>query len=292
MCREHRAFVLRLFKKNVPLTPATDDTVFDLIAFMHFDNISIVPVENSDFSKYGAIPPEGSYGVKNRFNYERRRINFYTFDEADIPKATVVHSGEAVMPQIFDSNSHENYPVLLISLLELNGDSKDAIRALDKELNLRTSSVSAEFAWFGSLGLADAILVMRTATFFDAFSLLETVYSATTLRSTYSIPAMVKRLWNRWNEPVQPHVSIRIAMSPDSNIRKLEALVKEIEETRAIASLKRTRVLGKFDMEITGEIANTRRFAQLFFERKDLLNAHADHADQIAQTNTRILIQD
>jgi len=302
-------YVLRLLKGNVSmLTDGIDEGNFDINALMYYDNviISLAGDEFSDFGKLPIVQPDA------QLDHERRKLNLRTLDNILKAPTPISKSGDRdnspELPMIFQKEFYEDYPIMLISLLEVNGNWEQKIRKLDNKLaNIKDGkcadiSLQIEYALFGALGLADFVLITRARNFSDAFKLVDVVIETVSPRSIYTVPAVVKgEQISKWDEPAgedAPKVSIRVSFRPNGNITKnMNNLIRDVRNSRVFedSSLVFFRNFGRYDLEIVGKVCDNgyKAFYALIFGdancKKSCLSMHGANVNEVATINTRFL---
>nr|WP_300834737.1 hypothetical protein [uncultured Acetatifactor sp.] len=144
---------------------------------------------------------------------------------------------------------------------------------------------------YGCLSIYDYALVLRGNSY-AALEHMLAVYRRSLInagiyfRKTYTISGLNLEQRHAWKEPSDLRVSVRLSCSSQITVEHFQnddRIRKALKEGYEVFS-----VLGKYDYDIVGEIRDTDKFVQLFWDEGALSPANTG----IHKTNTRFMLQE
>ena len=271
-------YIVKLYKKivNAPKKATIREAMF--MTWTNFDCMDVLPV--SGFQGFTRSLESGD--LKEREKYDSRQKLFL------YPVST--EQG------LLSPDSCASLPLITLTVLDLDKPvNMDAANYRNKLCQYMEECLRQEEhvkgQLYGCLSIYDYALVLRG----DSYTKLEHMLAAyrrsliragVCFRKTYTISGLNLEQRHAWKEPSGLKVSVRLSCTSQMTAEYF----KEDKRIRAAMheGYEVFSVLGKYDYDIVGEVRDTDKFVQLFWDEGALSPANT----AIHKTNTRFMLQE
>ena len=248
------------------------------MTWTNFDCMDVLPV--SGFQGFSRSLE--SEALKEREKYDSRQKLFLYLVSAE--------------QGLLSPENAEGLPLIMLTVLDLekpphiNTASYNEILCQCLEASLKPEE-HVKGQLYGCLSIYDYALVLRGNSY-AALEHMLAVYRRSLInagiyfRKTYTISGLNLEQRHAWKEPSDLRVSVRLSCSSQITVEHFQnddRIREALKEGYEVFS-----VLGKYDYDIVGEIRDTDKFVQLFWDEGALSPANTG----IHKTNTRFMLQE